>query len=202
MYSTLKDIPVLSLPRRSSMQLPEDIRLPGGKQLLLRELRPADRNLLKSFFKQRSPESIRYRFLASLRIFSEGLLDYLANTDGNRHVALIVTEQDGANEQIVAEGRYAVQSDRPDFAEVAFLVSEGMRRRGLATLLIRKLIDIGHRNGVSNVSADVLYENEAMVSLIRKLFRLRSSRTSNGVIHFEMPLENLRNEGSSLLAAF
>src|SRR5262249_49495747 len=156
-------------------RLPRKIQLRDGKEFLLRELRPTDRNLLKKFFEHCSPESIRRRFLSSVKFFSEGLLDYLVNGDGYRHVALYVSDREGDDERIVAEGRYGMANDRPASADVAFLVSEEMRRRGIATLLIHELIEIGSRNGVTNVSADVLYENSEMVSLIRKLFRLRSS---------------------------
>jgi GNAT superfamily N-acetyltransferase len=172
----------------SLARIPRDIRLRDGSELRLRELRPADSDLLKAFFERCSPESIHSRFLSSIRWFSEGLLAYLVNGDSRQHVALVLTQVDGDHEKIVAEGRYVVQKDRPGCVDVAFLVSEEMRRRGIATLLIRELIQIGCRNGVTYASVDVLYDNWEMVSLIRKMFHTRLGKISNGLIHFEIPI--------------
>jgi acetyltransferase len=171
-----------------AMRLPRDVRLRDGWKLRLRELRPEDRNLLRAFFESCSPESIRRRFLSSIRWFSEGLLDYLVNGDGHQHVALILTQGEGDNEKIVAEGRYVVQKDRPACADAAFLVADEMQRHGIATMLIHELTQIGCCNGVTHVSVEVLYDNWEMVSLIRKMFHSRSSKIRNGLISLEIPI--------------
>jgi hypothetical protein len=69
--------------------------LRDGSKVRLHELRCRDRELLKAFFAGCSPESIRYRFLSSIKSLSDGLLDYLADGDGLRHVALICTQGEG-----------------------------------------------------------------------------------------------------------
>ena len=75
------------------------------------------------------------------------MLDYLTDCDGSRHVGLGVTQQEGNEELIIAEGRYVILAERPAMAEIALLVADQMRRRGIATLLIRELIEIACRNG-------------------------------------------------------
>jgi len=170
-------------------RLPRDIRLRDGCTLRLRELRPRDRDLLKAFFYRCSPESIRRRFFGSIKLLSDGRLNYLSDGDGVRHATLIITERQGADETIVGEGRYVCFKDRPSAADLALLVEDRMRNRGIATMLIQALIEIGRANGVTDFSGDVLSDNREMLSLIRKMFRNLTSKISSGVIHFEIPLK-------------
>src|SRR5262249_18621270 len=120
---------------RRCKRLPRDIRLSDGCMLRLRELRPRDRDQLKAFFCRCSPESIRRRFFGSIKLLSDGLLNYLSDGDGVRHAALIITQIEGDDETIIGEGRYVCFKDRPSAADLALLVEDRMRRRGIATLL-------------------------------------------------------------------
>ena len=169
-------------------RLPLDIRLRDGWELRLRELRFEDRELLKAFFDRCSPESIRYRFLSPIKSLSDALLDFLADSDGLRHVALILTRRVGDHEMIVAEGRCVVHEEQPVCADVALLAADDWRRRGIATLLIHELIEIGCRNGVSTFTADMLWDNKEMTSLLWKTFHSMNANFSSGVMHFEIPL--------------
>jgi GNAT superfamily N-acetyltransferase len=126
--------------------------------------------------------------MSSIKAPSEALLRYFSEADGSRHVALILTRQQADEENIVAEGRYVTLPDRADTADIAFLVVDEMQRRGIATLLIQKLMEIAARNSIARFSADVLADNWAMVSLIRKTARSVSATVSSGVIHFDIPV--------------
>lgn len=175
---------------------PRDIRLRDGRQLRLRLLGSGDRELLRAFFARCSAEAIRYRFLSPMNSIPHTLVDYLADSDGSRHVALILTQREAGEEMIVAEGRYVVFNERPVIADIAFLVADEFRRRGIATLLIDELIPIACRNGVTHLSADVLADNNAMISLLRRTGLALSGKISSGVIHFEMPI----TPGEALMA--
>jgi GNAT superfamily N-acetyltransferase len=176
------------LAPRQLARFPRDIRLREGSKVRLHELRSPHRELLKAFFAGCSSEAIRYRFLSSIKGPSDSLLDYLADADGSHHFALIVTQGQGDDEKIVAESRYVVLKDRPYVAEFALLVLDEMQRRGLATLLIHELMDIACGWGVSRFSAEVLADNRAILSLLRKIGHPLSSTVSQGVIHLEFPI--------------
>jgi GNAT superfamily N-acetyltransferase len=169
-------------------RFPRDIRLRDGSELRLRELRSGDRELLKAFFDSCSPKAIYYRFLSPIRSLSDELLDTLTDADGSRHAALIMTWGERGDEMIVAEARYIVLKEQPEAADVAFLVADDMRRRGIATILMQELMEIASRNGVTCFSADILAENWAMLSLLRKTGLSGSGRINHGVIHFEIPI--------------
>jgi RimJ/RimL family protein N-acetyltransferase len=165
-----------------------EIQLRDNTKLRLRELRRANREKLKAFFSRCSPEAIRYRFMSSIKALSDSLLDYLADPDGSQHVALIVAQGEGDDERIVAEGRYVAFKEHPDAADVAVLVVDDMQRRGIATLVIRALTEIACSNGVTHFSADVLADNRAMLSLLRKFYRPLSTTINYGVIHYELSI--------------
>lgn len=175
-------------------RLPREIRFLDGSKLRLRRLERKDREGLKAFFARCSPEAIRYRFMSSIKAVSNTLLNYLADPDGSRHVALIATQGEGRDERIVAEGRYVIFKDQADAADISLLVTDEMQRRGIATLLIRELTRLACSNGVTCFSADVLADNRAMLSLLRKTGHPLSTTISQGVLHYELSIAILEKE--------
>jgi hypothetical protein len=113
-----------------------DLLLRDGAMLRFRTLRLDDRGALKDLLSRCSPDSIRYRFLHSIRALPEKTFDQVAHVDCPRVVTLVVVHGAGADERIIAVGRYHALEDRPDVAEVSFLVEDAMQRRGIGTLLL------------------------------------------------------------------
>lgn len=177
-----------TLTLHHAAQPSKEICLPDGCQLRLQELRPEDREPLKAFYANCSSEALYYRFLSPIKLPSSHLLDYLVARNSPRQVALSVTEREGNQDLIVAEGRYVICDERPAVADIALLVADRMRRRGIATLLVHELVSIACRNQVTHFSADVLADNRPMLALLRKIGPSLSSRISGGVIHFEIPI--------------
>jgi len=169
-------------------RFPRDIQLRDGSKARLHELRSRDREPMKAFFASCSPNAIRYRFLASIRGPSDSLLDYLADADGLYHFALVVTQGLDDDEKIVAESRYVIAKDRPYTADIALLVLDEMQGHGIATLLIHELTEIACSRGVTRFSADVLPDNGAILSLLRKTGHRLSANVRQGVIHIEFPI--------------
>lgn len=165
-----------------------EIRLPNGLNLRLRRLHRRDRSRLKEFFARCSAEAIRYRFMSSINPASGSLLNYLAEPDGSRHVALIVTKGLGKSERVVAEGRFVVFNERRDTADVALLVVDEFQRQGIGTMLIHQLIRLALRQGVTRFSTDVLPDNRASLSLLRSTCQLLSATASYGSIHLEIQI--------------
>ena len=165
-----------------------DLLLRDGAMLRFRALRPDDRGALKDLLSRCSPDSIRYRFLHSIRSLPEKTFDQIAHVDGSRVVTMVVVHGAGADERIIAVGQYHAQEDRPDVAEVSFLVEDTMQRRGIGTLLLDLLAEIAREHGVNRFSADVLADNHVMLSVFRKAGYALSSAVSYGVTHLEFPI--------------
>lgn len=165
--------------------------LRDGSALSMRTLRPTDRKALVALFKRCSPETIRYRFLRMVTSLPDSQLDQLVSVDGQRHVALVVTEGEAQIdnfEKIVAVGRYFVLDDRPTAAEVSFLVEDAWQRRGIGTILLDALAEIARDHGIERFAADVLADNRTMLSVFRKAGYTLSSNISYGVTHLEFPI--------------
>lgn len=169
-----------------------DVPLRDGAVLRLRWLRPSDREGLVALFNRCSPETIRYRFLRMVTELTGAMLDHLVSTDDRRHVALVVTQGESVEERIIAVGRYFVLEDRPEVAEVSFLVEDAMQRRGIGTVLLDTLAEIARDHGITRFSADVMADNRVMLSVFRKAGYALSSNISYGVSHLEFPI--LRSE--------
>ncbi|MGH9754202.1 MAG: GNAT family N-acetyltransferase, partial [Blastocatellia bacterium] len=166
----------------------KDLLLRDGDALRVRAMRRDDRQALKDLFARCSPESIRFRFLHQVKELTEDMLDRLTDIDSSRHVALVVTQGEGRDERIVAVGRYQVRAERPDVAEVSFLVEDAMQRRGIGTLLLDALAELARERGVTRFSADVLADNRQMLSVFRKAGYALSATTSYGVTQLEFPI--------------
>ncbi len=171
---------------------PLDIMLRDGSVLHMRPLIPEDREALLGLFNRCSPETRRYRFLRMIASLPDDMLDRLVIVDGRRHVALAVWFGEGDESRIVAVGRYHALSGSSTVAEVSFLVEDAMQRRGIGTVLLDTLAEIGRENGITRFSADVLADNRAMLSVFRKAGYAITSGIGYGVTHLEFPI--LRSE--------
>ena len=69
---------------------------------------------------------------------------------------LVATVGSGDREIIVGLGEYARSGAA---AEIAFAVEEDFQRRGIASRLLRQLVDIARANGIVRFEGDVLAEN-------------------------------------------
>lgn len=166
----------------------EDLQLRDGAKLKLRSLCPSDKGGLIALFKRCSPESIRYRFLSTIKSLPNELLDRLVNVDGASQVALVVVKDEDGEQRIVAVGRYNAEVERPYVAEVAFLVEDAFQKRGIGTLLLDHLAEIARQHSITHFSADVLVDNHVMLSVFRSAGYALTSSASYGVTHLEFPI--------------
>jgi acetyl coenzyme A synthetase (ADP forming)-like protein len=164
------------------------IMLRDGAVLRMRALVPSDRSGLIELFNRCSPETRRYRFLRMINALPDLLLDQLVTVDGDHHVALVILQGADAKEKIVAVGRYHALDDRPEVAEVSFLIEDAMQKRGLGTALLDALAEIARQHGITRFAADVLADNRLMLSVFRKAGYGLSSNISYGVTHLEFPI--------------
>ena len=70
-----------------------------------------------------------------------------------------------------------------DEAEFAIVISDDQQKQGLGTELLRRLIDIGKREGVKAIVADILAENGVMQKIAEKLgFKLQRELGETSVL--------------------
>jgi GNAT superfamily N-acetyltransferase len=159
--------------------------LRDGRPVMLRALKPEDRDAMLAAVGRVGAQSLYRRFFGAKRGFSEAEVDFFVNVDFVRHVALVAVINERRNDTIVGGGRYIVTQDGT--AELAFAVVDEYQGQGIGTLLLRHLIVIARDNGLERLVAEVLPENAPMLAMFRKWgFTLKRS---GGAVHVALDLK-------------
>ena len=142
----------------------EQGRLLDGRPVLVRAIRPDDKQKLRQGFQRLSPQSVYHRFFQAKKELSEAELRYLTELDFVDHVALLATLEETGGEFGIGVGRYIVMPGTRA-AEVAFTVDEAHHGLGVGTLLLKHLARIARSQGLLELRAYVLAENRAMIEV-------------------------------------
>ena len=168
--------------------------LPAG--CILRPLGLDDEPALLEFFRSHSEETIFQRYHHLCEGMSHQRAMALLGVDQQRDVALAVLRRARGVEQIVAIGRYYTDPDGR-CAEMALVVRESMRRRGLATRLLHTLGAIARDHGLPALRAQVLASNAAMRNLLRPFASLILDEPGLGTTCFVVPVSALAGATAS-----
>ncbi len=166
--------------------------LTDGTPVIIRAIRPGDKDSILAAFSAMDRESIYTRFFAYKKELTSDELMHITDVDFERVVALVVTTSGEQSETLVGGGRYAVLDDDPPFrtAELAFVTEEGYRGRGVAPLLLNHLERIARERGVTRFEAEVLPQNHAMLSVFRRSGHPMTSRVEAGTVHVVISLSD------------
>ncbi|UCE59237.1 MAG: bifunctional acetate--CoA ligase family protein/GNAT family N-acetyltransferase [Phycisphaerales bacterium] len=149
--------------------LEETITLPSGREVFVRPIRPEDQPAHDEFLHSLSPEDLRFRLLGVTRDIPPSEMARLVQIDYDREMALIATaEQDGGKKETLAVVR-AIFDPANTRADFAVMVRSGLRRTGLGTTLMNKIIAYCRTRGTPEIVGQVLADNEAMLNLTRRL---------------------------------
>ena len=142
--------------------------LGNGTVVTIRAIRPEDKNRLVSAFKKLDRETVYARFFHYVNELTAQDLRRATEVDFDREVALVVTTHSGDEETIIGVGRYVVgeEADAERSAELAFIVEKDYQGLGIASRLLRHLVQIGRQKNVSRFTADVLSGNRAILRVI------------------------------------
>jgi RimJ/RimL family protein N-acetyltransferase len=136
--------------------------------VIIRPIRPEDRQALARAHDLLSPESVRRRYLSPKPHLNERELTYLTEVDGIDHVAFVAI--DGAD--IVGAARWVRLPDDPQTAEAAVVVADDHQGQGLGHRLTDALADAARERGITRFSALLLSDNVAA----HRLFKAISAR--------------------------
>ena len=157
-----------------------------GDLLTIRPIRPEDAEAHGALFSRLSPEDVRFRFFSALRQLSPDQMARMTQIDYDREMAFVVTRETPA--QTVAVARL-VGDVIGDGAEFAIVVQPDMKGRGVASALMRQLIDWGREHGLGTITGQVLADNAPMLAFMRHLgFTIRRIPDETGVVEATMRL--------------
>jgi RimJ/RimL family protein N-acetyltransferase len=151
-------------PTCQSYSVLETLR--DGRSVEIRSLRPGDEAQMLAAVARTSPRSLYRRFFGVKKGFSESEKAFFMNVDLVDHVALVATIEQGGRTEIVGGARYVVV--QRGIAEIAFIVIDEFQGEGLGSALMRHLILLAKGAALKQLVADVLPENAAMISILKK----------------------------------
>jgi RimJ/RimL family protein N-acetyltransferase len=156
--------------------LPHRITLRSGDRVRIRALRPDDGPGLTEAFEQLSETSRYRRFFSVKPRLSEQSLAFFTDVDHRDHEALVAVTPDSG--KLVGVARFIRDPREPDQAEVAVTVIDSWQRRGLGTALLHNLAERAAQEGIRQFTADILAENQPMLTLAHRLGQAET--THNG----------------------
>jgi GNAT superfamily N-acetyltransferase len=148
----------------------EFVRLPNGRELLVRPIVPADAPALREGFGVLSPEEVRLRFLHPIAELTDAEARRLASVDPKREFVLVAAEPLPPGEALVlAVARASLREDSARDAEFALIVGRLVAGQGLGKLLLRRLLAWARRRRLHSLRGTVSLDNAVMLQLAQEL---------------------------------
>lgn len=146
----------------STLEWKEKLR--DGTTVLIRPIAGDDIGIEREFIQRLSPQSRRYRFLGEIAAPGAALLDRLTHPDPAHEAAFVALVAEGAHKREIGVARFSADQDERS-CECAVAVADEWQGRGLATLLMRHLIEIARQRGFRRMYSIDKRDNESMRSL-------------------------------------
>jgi acyl-CoA hydrolase len=138
-----------------------------GEIFYLRALNPADERRLQEFFYSHTKETVRMRYNYIPQGMTREKSCDLVSVDQRKDVAITIVKQEGSRNFIEAVGRYYLYP-KENACEVAFVTRENSQGKGMAKILLEKMIEIARARGLSKMFAIVRSENKPMISVFEQ----------------------------------
>jgi acetate---CoA ligase (ADP-forming) len=161
-----------------------DVVLRDGSTVHVRPSRPDDAAAVRELLAGLSQESIWLRFFSGFPNL-DAAVSWATTVDYRWRYGLVATT--GSDGTVVGHAGWERERDRPERAEVAFVIADRMQGKGLGTLLLGQLAETAVAVGVSTFVAEVLPENHQMVSVFRDSGFPVTTHSMPGVILVEFP---------------
>ena len=181
--------------RMASPELTSKVRVDtvfkDGLNARIRPIKPSDESMIQDLFYNLSESSVYFRYFAPRRNMPHENLQRYVNVSEDDGLSLVVVTGPRETERIIAESRYMFGSDK-EFADVAFMVDENFHGRGIATFLLKHMIEIAKEKGIKGLKADVLDSNSPMLAVFNKLPYVQHRQFGAGEISLRFQFDELK----------
>jgi RimJ/RimL family protein N-acetyltransferase len=164
-----------------------ELQLRDGSRILLRQIRPEDRDRLAEGLRRLSPASRYLRFHRVIDHLTDEQLDELTDIDHVDHEAIIALDHERPDRPGVGVARYIREPYEPKVAEAAITVADEYQGQGAGTLLLGALAARARDNGVYVFRNYVMDGNHAMLEVFDHLGATRELE-STGLWRVDLPL--------------
>ena len=162
----------------------------SGLNILLRPVKIGDEPLMKDFFYALSNDSMYKRFMSvrmdmpHKRLQEFGVVNYASSM-----MILAIVEGDN-KETIAGIGQYNINKGMHT-AEVAQVVKDEYQKMGVGRELLYYLTHLAKKRGLLGFTAEVLVENEPMLSLFKNMGFDTEKRREEGVYEMRMTFRDI-----------
>jgi GNAT superfamily N-acetyltransferase len=165
--------------------------LRNGLAVTIRAMRPDDRDKVAAAIGKLDRESVYSRLFSYRKELTDAGLSRIMTIDPERDVALLVTTGTGPEEIAIGSGRYVASAGEgaERAAEIAFVVEEDYHGLGIASRLLKHLVDIARQRGVVAFEADVLAGNKGMLAVFARSGLPLQQHRDGGIVHITLSLE-------------
>jgi len=150
------------------IEMVADVTLPDGTPLHVRPIRPEDAELERTFVQSLSEQTRYFRFFYQLHELTPAMLARFTQVDYDRELALVAVDETGNARTIIGVARYIMSPD-PEAAEFAVVVADAWHGRGVARMLMTRLIDCAKGAGLKRLEGTVLRGNHNMLKFTAAL---------------------------------
>ena len=162
------------------------VTLRDETKVFLRPVKTTDGLLLLELLKKLSPSSVYLRFLSSMPDLPENLLFRFTHVDYKRDFGLVALSNVEDSSAIIGVGRYAYNLER-ERPELAVVVRDDWQGKGLGSILLMKVINIGRENGFSCFEATIDPENQIILNIFKRSgYDYKVYHREQGVYHIEI----------------
>ncbi len=169
----------------------KDCESSGGLKIHFRPIQPTDENLLKELFYSHTPSTIYQRYFGQISHLKHDALQHMVTLDYHDAMAIVGEIPHEGRRRLIAVGRY-YRNAATNWAEVAVVVQEDFRRRGLAVFLLRHLAKVAAEQGIIGFTADVLSDNASMLDTFRKIAAPLELQSQAGVTSVQFRLADVK----------
>ncbi len=166
-------------PESYPHDLEELVALSSGEVLWIRPIVPSDAAALAAEFAAADDDTIYERFFNPSFSLTSDRLRYLTEVDYRQHLAIVAMTPGGGRSSGVAIARFVARSVTD--VEGAIVVKPEFRRRGVARLLLARLMSIAGDFGYQTMTASYVASNVAAGHMLAS-FGFGSPSIEEGII--------------------
>ncbi|CAA9498531.1 MAG: Acetyl-CoA synthetase (ADP-forming) alpha and beta chains, putative [uncultured Rubrobacteraceae bacterium] len=168
-----EDLPQTAI-RPYPIQYVSDEETPDGARVRVRPIRPEDEPLMVRFHETLSEQSVYMRYFHMMKLNQRTAHERLTRIcfiDYDREMALVAehTDPETGEREIMGVARLSRNGAAPAEAEFSVLVSDRFQRRGVGTLLVERLLEVGRSENLRRITAEILLDNRPMQRISERL---------------------------------
>jgi acyl-CoA hydrolase len=145
-----------------------------------RPIKPSDEDGMRRLFYRFSDQGVFYRYFSAVQAMPHLRMQEYTSVDYRQTMSIVGVIAEGGYEKIIAEGRY-VRFGRSTYADVSFIIDEKYQGIGIASFMLRMLMEIAKKDGMEGFNATILSTNKAMIKVMEKAASPNSLMADEGL---------------------